>query len=110
MEAVFNGQITPLYHQEILDEYDEVLHRPHFNLQDKTICKTIAAIKQYGVEVLPKPTGEILADTDDLIFYEVAMEKREYNAYLVTFNVKHYPAKDFIITPADMLYVLTKTE
>ena len=35
-------------------------------------------IIECGVEVFPKPTGEILIDVDDLVFYEVAMEKRCY--------------------------------
>jgi hypothetical protein len=43
---------------------------------------------------------------DDLIFYEVAMEKRADNAYLVTGNQKHYPIKDFIVTPAEMVEIL----
>ena len=45
-------------------------------------------IIKYGVEVYPRSTGEILVDMDDLIFYEVAMEKREEGAYLVTGNKK----------------------
>lgn len=32
---------------------------------------------RYGVEVFPRPTGAVLINLDDLIFYEVAMEKRE---------------------------------
>lgn len=27
MDAVFDGRITPLYHPDIMAEYDEVLHR-----------------------------------------------------------------------------------
>ena len=64
------------------------------------------AVKQYGVEVFPQPTGEILVDMDDLIFYEVAMEKREDDAYLVTGNQKHYPIRDFIVTPAEMMEII----
>ena len=30
------------------------------------------------------------------IFYEVVMEKREGDAYLVTGNQKHYPIRDFL--------------
>ena len=41
-------------------------------------------------------------------FYEVAMEKREDDAYLVTGNQKHYPVRDFIVTPAEMLEILKK--
>lgn len=45
---------------------------------------------------------------DDLVFYEVAMEKRDSGAYLVTGNQKHYPIKDFIVTPAEMMEILNK--
>ncbi len=38
------------------------------------------AIQQFGVAVVAKPTGEILIDMDDLVFYEVAMEKRDDHA------------------------------
>jgi hypothetical protein len=43
-----------------------------------------------------------------LIFYEVAMEKRDSDAYLVTGNQKHYPIKSFIVTPAEMLEILSR--
>lgn len=39
---------------------------------------------------------------DNLIFYEVAMEKRENDTYLVTENQNYYPIKDFIVIPAEM--------
>ena len=64
------------------------------------------AIRRFGIEVFPKPTGEIFIDEDDIIFYEVAMEKRDDNAYLVTGNMKHYPVRDFIVTPAEMVAIL----
>jgi putative PIN family toxin of toxin-antitoxin system len=104
--AMLQGQFTPLYHQEILDEYDEVFHRPRFHLTEDVIQTVMAAIKKFGIEVFPQPTGEILIDLDDLIFYEVAMEKRDDNAYLVTGNRKHYPVKDFIVTPSEMMDIL----
>ena len=47
-----------------------------------------------------------LVDMDDLIFYEVAMEKRDDDAYLVTGNQKHYPIRDFIVTPAEMMEII----
>jgi hypothetical protein len=47
---------------------------------------------------------------DDLIFYEVAIGMRENTTYLITFNIKHYSAKDFIITPAEMIHILTEDE
>jgi putative PIN family toxin of toxin-antitoxin system len=106
--AMLNGDIVPLYHEAILAEYKEVLCRKKFHLQAQTIQTVLEAIRQFGVEVFPTPTGEILVDMDDLIFYEVAMEKRDDDAYLVTGNQKHYPAKAFIVTPAEMVELLKK--
>ena len=106
LEAVFDGIIVPLYHEDILSEYNEVLHRSKFHFKEETIQLVIMAVKQYGIEVFPQATGEILVDMDDLIFYEVAMEKREEDAYLVTGNTKHYPNKRFIVTPAEMLDII----
>lgn len=106
LREVLGGRITPLYHKDILSEYDEVLHRRKFHLKEETIQIILSAIVQFGVEVFPQPTGEILIDMDDLIFYEVAMEKREDNAYLVTGNQKHYPLLDFIVTPAEMMRII----
>ena len=108
LEAVLYGDIVPLYHDDILAEYDEVLHRKKFKIEDEVIRLLLDSIKKYGVEVFPQPTGEIFIDMDDLIFYEVAMEKRDDNAYLVTGNQKHYPIKEFIVTPAEMLDILNK--
>ncbi len=110
LDAVFDGRITPLYHQDILEEYNEVLHREKFHLKEELIRKVLDAVRQYGAEVFPQPTGEILIDMDDLVFYEVAMEKREDDAYLVTGNQKHYPVKDFIVTPAELMAIIEKIE
>lgn len=109
LDAVFEGIIIPLYHQDILLEYDEVLHREKFHFHEKVIWTVIDAVRQYGVEVFPQPTGEVLIDMDDLVFYEVAMEKRDDDAYLVTSNQKHYPFRDFIKTPAEMIALIETT-
>lgn len=109
LDAVFDGKIIPLYHQDILAEYDEVLHREKFHLKEETIQIVVEAIRQYGVEVFPQSTGAVLIDLDDLVFYEVAMEKRDDGAYLVTGNQKHYPFRDFIVTPAEMMRIIKNT-
>lgn len=109
-DAVFDGKIIPLYHQDMLSEYDDVLHREKFHLQEESILKILETIRQYGIEVFPQTTGEILIDMDDLVFYEVAMEKRDNDAYLVTGNQKHYPIRDFIVTPAEMITIIETAE
>ena len=107
-QEIFDGRIVPLYHIDILTEYDEVLHREKFHFSDESIQLVLRAIKEFGVEVFPQPTGEIFADIDDLIFYEVAMEKRGDDAYLVTGNQKHYPDRSFIVTPAEMMQIINR--
>lgn len=104
--AMLQGRFTPLFHQDILAEYSEVFHRPKFHLSEDVIKMVLSAIQHYGIEVFPQPTGEILIDMDDLIFYEVAMEKRDSGAYLVTGNRKHYPVRDFIVSPSEMMAIL----
>ncbi len=106
LDAVFEGKIIPLYHKDILNEYAEVLHRKKFRLQEEVIQVVLGAIREYGIEVFPQATGAILIDMNDLIFYEVAMEKRDDDAYLVTGNQKHYPFTDFIVTPAEMMEII----
>ena len=63
-------------------------------------------IRQFGLAVNPSPTGEILVDMDDLVFYEVVMEKREDHAYLITGNLRHFPVRDYIVTPAEMMDII----
>ena len=106
MNAINDGIIIPLYHDDILDEYDDVLHRGKFHFQEDIIAKWIWVIKAYGMKIEPFPSNEILPDMDDLVFYEVALTKREDNAYLVTGNTKHYPVRSFIVTPAEMMEII----
>ena len=107
-DAIADGLITPLYHKDILEEYAEVLSRPKFKFSKERVNAVLDMIVKYGVEVFPKPTGEILIDMDDLIFYEVALEKRDDDSYLVTGNQKHYPVRDFIVTPSEMMDILNQ--
>jgi len=107
IRAMISGEFIPLYHEDILAEYEDVLHRKKkYDLSESAIQTVLNAIRRFGIEVFPKPTGEIFIDEDDIIFYEVAMEKRDDNAYLVTGNMKHYPVRDFIVTPAEMVAIL----
>lgn len=108
MRAVLSGEIIPLFHQDILEEYEEVLHRSKFHLEGETIERVISAISYFGLEVSPVSTNEVLIDPDDIIFYEVAMAKRDENAYLITGNAKHYPVREFIVSPAEMMSLLCK--
>lgn len=48
----------------------------------------------------------MLVDEDEMISYENAVEKMGESEYFVTGNMKNYPVRDFIITPAEMMKIL----
>lgn len=100
IKAVFDGKIIPLIHEDILAEYEDVLNRDKFHLQPATIQTVLRAFKIFGLEVILQPSHEIFPDFDDQIFYEITLAKRNDNTYFVTDNQKHYPVRDFIVTPA----------
>jgi len=106
MNSVFSGKIVPLYHEIIIQEYCEVLSRPKFHLHPDTVRRFLSAMIINGIPVNPMPTGMLLPDADDLIFYEVMMEKRNQNSYLITGNLKHFPSESYIISPSDMLKII----
>lgn len=54
----------------------------------------------------PSATDEVLPDPDYTPFYEVVLEKRDDDAYLVTGNLKHFSKKPFIVTPAEFLEII----
>lgn len=56
MNEVTHGRIIPLYHQDMLDEYHEVLHREKFKLSEDSITRAIGSIRDNGIEVFPQPT------------------------------------------------------
>ena len=92
--------------KDILAEYDVVLHRQKVSFGESHIRRLISMIRQFGLAVNPSPTGEALVDMDDLVFFEVVMEKRDDEAYLITGNLRHFPREDFIVTPAEMMDIV----
>ena len=106
LNAVFDGTIIPVFNDEILAEYDNVLHRRKFKFPDANIQLLLDTIKTYGVFAEQLITNEILPDPKDLVFYEVVMAKQDENAYLVTGNSKHFPKKPFIVTPNELLDIM----
>ena len=106
VDAIPDGIIVPLYSQKIMREYDDVLRRKKFSFSETRIESLLNMIRQFGLAVDPSPTGEVLTDMDDLVFYEVVMSKREDDARLITGNLRHFPPRDFIVTPAEMMALI----
>lgn len=84
VRKVIGGEIIPVYSNVITKEYREVLSRKKFGFSGNTIEYLLSAVEKYGILVDPSPSGIILPDMKDLPFYEVVLEKREDNTYLVS--------------------------
>jgi len=103
-EAVLAGVITPMYSEEILEEYSEVLHRKKFNIPEQLIKDALNHIMENGVRGERVLSDDFFPDPKDVVFYEVALSKED--AYLVTGNTKHFPKKPIVVTPAEMIKIL----
>ena len=110
IERMIGGDVIPVYSNTTMSEYREVLHRKKFRFTPELVDYLLSAIEKMGVLVEPSPSGVILPDMKDLPFYEVVMEKREDDAYLVTGNLKHFPAEPFIVTAREFLEILEQKE
>lgn len=108
INTLLDNKITPIINSEILAEYSDVLHRNKFHFPESTIQATLHYFQKYGVYADRLTTNELLPDPKDLVFYEVCMAKREEDSMLVTGNMKHFPAKPFIVTPNELLEIIKK--
>lgn len=109
VNKLFTGDVIPVFSEEILIEYSEVLRRKKFKFSENMILELINVIIHYGELIVPSPTGAILPDMKDIPFYEVVVEKRnEDDAYLITGNIKHFPKEAFIVTAKEFLDILNK--
>lgn len=108
IERMIKGEIIPVYSNEIMNEYHEVLSRKKFKFSPELVTFFLSAIEKFGILAEPSDTGITLPDMKDLPFYEVVMEKRDDNAYLVTGNLKHFPEREFIVTARQLLDILDK--
>ena len=60
--------------------------------------------------MFPQPTGAVLIDMGDLVFYEAAMEKWSDDICLVTRNQKQYPFRDFMLLQRKWQQIIEVTE
>ena len=69
VNSLFDGKIKPLYNDVILNEYNEVLHRPKFKLKEEDIAMLLDFIKQFGIDSTRVPFNGAMSDEDDRVFY-----------------------------------------
>lgn len=91
----------PMYDEDIIAEYADVLHRTKFPILSETADALISHIIENGVEASRINFEEPMPDEDDRVFLKVALSMED--SFLVTGNQKHYPTSARIITPSQFL-------
>lgn len=106
LECLLLHRIIPLYNDDIIKEYDEVLHRAKFKLSEEQISTVIEHVKENGIDSSRFSYDGEMPDEDDRVFYEVCLSKED--SFLVTGNLKHFPKEPQVITAAEMMEILDK--
>lgn len=107
LDYVIDGRIVLIYNDDIIAEYDEVLHRDKFNFTDERIQAVIDLVRS-GIRLTPTMSDELFPDPDDRVFYEVALSKD--GSYVVTGNQRHFPKSPIVVSPTEMMKIVQGTE
>ena len=108
LKCVVNKTIIPLLCDEILQEYDVVLHRKKFNLPEEEINSVLKEIASVGIRSNRITSAEHFPDPKDVVFYEIALSKD--NSFLITGNIKHFPKVDFVVTPSEIMKIIEENK
>lgn len=103
-EHLLDQDIIPLYNEEIISEYGEVLSREKFHFDEEAVQNVISTLIRLGQSVERIVSSEIFSDPKDIVFYEIALSKE--GSYLVTGNTKHFPKKPIVVTPAQIIEII----
>ncbi|MDR1785232.1 MAG: putative toxin-antitoxin system toxin component, PIN family [Spirochaetaceae bacterium] len=101
MSLVLSGSIKLLYDNRILQEYVAVLNREEFGFEKGTVQNFIDFVKNESEFVVSGRSNTKFTDEDDRKFYEVYTSGNA--KYLVTGNMRHYPAEKTIVSPKKFL-------
>ncbi len=105
IDSIFRGLIIPLYNEDIVQEYRDVLSRQKFNFPKSLIEELLSGIVESGLNTERTAIcKEEFSDKDDLVFYEIKMSVED--SYLVTGNLKHFPNNPLVVNPAEMVEIL----
>ncbi len=73
LNYIVEGVITPVYNDDIISEYQEVLHRPKFCFDPLLVQNVLDYFRHYGIQVQPVPYEGSMPDEKDRAFYEVSL-------------------------------------
>ena len=88
MRAAFSIPVsyTHLLHEDILDEYNDVLHRPKFKFDRRDIEIALTGLIKRGIFLDAATIEDYVPDPADAIFYEVVkmcIRDSSYSAQLI---------------------------
>lgn len=99
-----NETIIPVYNEDILKEYDEILHKEKFHFTEEQINDLFTLFKIHGRVLNETKTDEFFKDKTDIKFFQIVLTANMIqDSYLVTGNLKHFPQRVFVINPAMMV-------
>lgn len=100
-----SGDLTLYLDSRILSEYNEVLRRSKFRFQIDKVVALLDYIENQGHIVASSPLSDLLPDSGDEPFLEVAVAGQA--VCLVTGNQAHFPPKQCqgikVLSPSDFL-------
>lgn len=107
------GSIQLCVSADMYAEYEEVIRRPRFRLDERVIIATLSVVREKGLWVKPTQTIRACSDPDDDVFFECAVAASA--EYIVTGNLRHFPQPEAgsggpdvaIVTPRQFLEILS---
>ena len=106
MDWLSEGVFEAIYSKEMFDEYAKVLHRKKFSFSEEDIAAALDNIQRNGMELTPeKIDASGLPDPKDAPFLEVSLSVD--GSFLVTGNLKHFPVSPRIVSPRELIGILS---
>ena len=105
LDFLSEGRIAPVYNEEIMNEYQDVLHRKKFHFKEDKIQMVLNYIRHYGIHSDRIPYAGNMPDEKDRPFDEVSLSMDD--SFLVTGNLKHFPVTPKVVTPSQMIEIIS---
>jgi putative PIN family toxin of toxin-antitoxin system len=99
LRLIVGGMVPFVVEERTLQEYEEVVARQKFGIDQDRAATVIGQIRAIGEMVIPLPLNITLPDPDDLVFVEAAHSG--HADAVVTGNKRHFPSS--VIEPVVVL-------
>ncbi|MGN1246263.1 MAG: putative toxin-antitoxin system toxin component, PIN family [Muribaculaceae bacterium] len=104
LDNMVSQNIIPVYNDEIIDEYKEVMNRSKFHFAEAKVKEILKMIVKFGIHSNRIPYDGDMPDEKDRPFYEVSLSIE--SSFLVTGNLKHFPITPKVVSPAELMAIL----